>query len=75
VEQCKIILSTQNIMNQFYGYESPPPRIRISVGFEIKSKTTLDEANAMQIVYVDTENKNSSADVEFAVLSFAMFVN
>lgn len=35
---------------------------RISGEFDIKSKTTLDEANAMQIAYVDTENKNSCVD-------------
>lgn len=39
-------------MNQFYEMRVSA---EFSGGFEIKSKTTLDEANAMQIAYVDTE--------------------
>lgn len=31
---------------------------RVSAGFQIKSKNTLDEANAMQVAYADTKNKN-----------------
>lgn len=37
-------------MNQFYEMRVSS---EFSGGYEIKSKTTLDEANAMQIAYVE----------------------
>lgn len=46
-------------MNQFNEIHVS---MRVAGEFEIKFKTTLDEANAMQIAYVDTKNKNSCVD-------------
>jgi len=48
------------VINQFYIQLLQ--NVRIHAGFQIKSKNTLDEANAMQVAYVDMKNKNACVD-------------